>query len=132
VCILGGYFVSFLFYSQLFLLTFSSKGKMNIKLVEHLRKLNEEDLFPNASKEDLIQREKARPSFICPNCKQKIDVVSVVIEKSNEGITDIDPNGHIQDYEFHLSQLNWTVFCPKCKKRIHNGVEPERANFYGG
>ena len=34
---------------------------MNIKLVEHLQKLNEEDLFPEASSEELADRERNRP-----------------------------------------------------------------------
>ena len=104
---------------------------MNIRLVEQLRQLKEEDLFPNASKEEIKKRNEERPLFQCPLCKFKTEDLAAVPEQTPYSVL-VSANGHVSlqdldqsdDYDRSV-ETEWNFFCPRCGKDITKYLEVE-------
>ena len=89
-----------------------------------IKKLQEEELFPNATPEAIEDREANRPFYSCPLCKFKTDELSAVPEQAPYSVL-VSQTGHVSLQDLDQSddydrerEADWSFFCPRCGKEI--------------
>ena len=99
---------------------------MNDKLI---RKLQEEELFPNASPEEVKRRDELRPMFRCPHCKKRVHHLKAYPEVRYT-MVNIDSNGHVDMDElsndegpFPEGEAMWYFKCPRCDQDVSREVD---------